>query len=93
MIERTVSDTALRTVELVLHWAWDPICVRGVAEAIDEYDSYAPAVLELLGRGAPEEEVADYLTHIVRDRMGLEPNLDKNMDVAALLAGLHAIRG
>ncbi|RYG98865.1 MAG: hypothetical protein EON58_05810 [Alphaproteobacteria bacterium] len=80
-------------VRLVLHWAWDPIGVRGIPEAIDEYDGYAPAVFELLQRHAPIPEIADYLIHITRDRMGLEPDQNKSLDVAALLTGLHTIQG
>ena len=41
------APAKLRMVQVVLLWAWDPIGVRGIPEAVDEYDSYAPAVLEL----------------------------------------------
>lgn len=39
------AQAKLQMVRIVLLWAWDPIGVRGIPEAVDEYDSYAPAVL------------------------------------------------
>ena len=80
----------LRIVQLVLHWAWDPIGVRGIPEAADEYDSYAPHVLGMLEQGAEDGAVADYLTGVVRDRMELRPSPEKDADIAALLRELLA---
>jgi hypothetical protein len=65
--------------------------VRGIQEAVNEYDGYAQPVLELLERGSPDEEVAAYLTCIESERMGLKPQRDKNHDVAALMRELHAV--
>lgn len=78
-------------VEVVLHWAWDPIGVRGIEGAVDEYDSYAPSCCERLQRAARDREIADYLTHVERDWMGLQPNPKKNDDVAAMLGELHTL--
>lgn len=78
-------------VKVVLHWAWDPIGVRGCEGAEDEYDSYAAAVLELLECGSGDEEVTDYLTCLETERMGLNPHRDKNADVAAFLRELFAL--
>lgn len=82
----------LRMVQSVLHWVWDPIGVRGIREAVDEYDMYAPAVLELLQRGASDIDVASYLTSVVRDRMELRTAPEKDADVAAILKALYAIK-
>ena len=86
-----MTDKKLRMVGVVLHWAWDPIGVRGIEEAKDEYDSYASPVLKLLESRSPDEEVAAYLTCVETERMGLEPHRDKNADVAVLLKELHAL--
>ncbi|UZK65663.1 hypothetical protein [Sphingomonas sp. M1-B02] len=85
------DDTALRTVQIVLHWAWDPIGVRGIKEAADEYDMYATRVLELLEADAPDERISDYLTSVVRDRMGLAEDTDRDKDVSLMLRQLYAI--
>ena len=91
MSERTERRARLQTVRIVLHWAWDPIGVRGIEEAADEYDSYALPVLGMLERGAIDEEVAGYLTSVEVDLMGLIANTNKNADIAAMLRELHAI--
>ena len=78
-------------VKAVLRWVWDPIGVRGVEEAVGEYDDYAPAVVELLNRASSVEEVAAYLASVETERMGLPSNRDKDEDVAALLNELHAL--
>lgn len=86
-----MADTKLRMVKVVLHWVWDPIGVRGIAEAIDEYDDYAQPVLELLNRGSPDEEIVGYLTCVETERMGLPPHRNRNEDVAALLRELNGL--
>ena len=84
-------STKLRMVRVVLLWAWDPIGVRGIPEAVDEYDSYAPAVLQLLESGASDRHIEDYLTSVIRDRMELRPNPKADEDIAAMLRELYAI--
>lgn len=80
----------LRMVQVVLHWAWDPIGIRGDPDAADEYDSYAPQVLGMLENGVEDQVVADYLTGVVRNRMELRPSPEKDADIAALLRELLA---
>jgi hypothetical protein len=50
---------------------WDPIGVKDVPEAADEYDSYIGGMFDLLERKASEHELAEYLRRIEVDRMGL----------------------
>lgn len=85
------APAKLRMVQVVLLWAWDPIGVRGIPEAVDEYDSYAPAMLELLESCASDRQIADYLTGVTLDRMELRPNPKADEDIAAMLRALHAI--
>ncbi len=91
MSERMEGDPKLRMVKLILHWVWDPIGVRGIEEAADEYDSYALPVFELLERGSSSQEVAAYLTCIESERMGLKPQRDRADEVATLLRELNAL--
>lgn len=85
------SNPDLHMIQVVLHWAWDPIGVRGIEEAADEYDMYAPQVLNLLEADAPTDEIATYLTRVVRDRIELPSNPDRDRDVASMLRKLYAI--
>jgi len=86
-----MPDASLLIVQAALHWAWDPIGVRGVEEALDEYDMYAPQVLEMLKAEAPVEQIADYLTSVVRDRIGLPVRPDRDRDVSSMLKQMFAV--
>lgn len=85
------EDTSLREIQIALHWAWDPIGVRGIEEAANEYDMYAPRVLEFLNAGAPVEHITDYLTSVVRDRIELPMRPDRDRDVSSMLKQMFAI--
>lgn len=56
--------------------------------AADEYDRYVGPVLEMLNRAAPDSEVADFLTKVESEWMGLTADQDKNEDVASMLREL-----
>ncbi|KPF49095.1 hypothetical protein IP65_20380 [Novosphingobium sp. AAP1] len=85
------DDTSLRIIQIALHWAWDPIGVRGIEEAADEYDMYASRVLKMLKADAPVEQIADYLTSVVRDRMELPVRTDRDEDVSSMLRQMFAV--
>jgi hypothetical protein len=86
-----IDDVSLRMIQIVLHWAWDPIGVRGIEEAADEYDMYALQVLEMLEADAPVKRIADYLTGVVRDRMELPVQPDRDNHVSSMLRQLFVI--
>ncbi len=66
---------------------WEPIGVRHIPEAQNEYDSYIFGVYKLLVFGASEQEIADYLYEIETERMGL-----RRFDVEARLPIARALR-
>jgi len=54
---------------------WDPIGVRGIEEASDEYDRYVGEVhVMLMDHRASEGEIEQYLYDTATDYMGLEPH-------------------
>jgi hypothetical protein len=55
---------------ILLH-DWDPIGVRDVPEAQDEYDSYVGGVYGLLVSGAPPQAIAEHLCAVERESMAL----------------------
>jgi len=72
----------------VLHYLWDPIHVSGIPQARDEYQSYLPQVFSLVTRCASSAEIADCLTSIERDQMGLsitDQSKKRNVEVADIL--------
>jgi hypothetical protein len=53
---------------------WDPIGVKGIPEAADEYDSYAGGVARMLREGTTRDALAAYLTDVREKRMGFGPS-------------------
>lgn len=60
-----------KAIRDVLLTDWDPIGVPGIPD--DEYDNYIPAIYGMLAQGKSEQEIADYLSQIEFDWMGLTP--------------------
>ncbi len=58
-------------IQRILLQEWDPIDVRGIPEAKDEYDDYVGGVYRLLATGASPQEVAKHLAEIEVSTMGL----------------------
>ena len=63
--------TSLRAIRSVLLKDWDPIGVREIPEAQDEYDSYAFPLYTLLRQHPSEKTLVDHLFHLETEHMGL----------------------
>lgn len=74
-----------RAIDEVLHYVWDPIGVRGIPQARDEYHGYLPQVFGMLRDKAEESTIAAYLTSVATARMGLPARPDRDLDVARIL--------
>lgn len=60
-----------RIAEIRSLWnEWDPIGVTSDS-GDDEYDAYLARTLRLLERGAPDDEIVEFLKSVVYDHMGL----------------------
>jgi hypothetical protein len=66
---------------LLLLW-WDPIGVYGVAEALDEYDTYGGRIGRMLREGTDAVALATYLGDVVEDQIGLARAPDHDAAVA-----------
>ena len=81
-------------VRQVLMEAWDPIGVRDVPEAQDEYDAYVAKVYVMLMDGrASQQAIAAYLNHVATDRMGLSPSPQgeaSSAHAASMILGLRS---
>ncbi len=51
-------------IQRILLQEWDPIGVKDIPEAKDEYDAYVGGVYRLLATGASPQEVAEHLAEI-----------------------------
>ena len=71
MIDKQESRRIRVEIRHVLLDVWDPIGVRGVPEAQDEYDCCLYPVFRLLTTGATDDQIAEYLSHQETEHMGL----------------------
>ena len=86
MTKLSSSDAKLyRAVDEVLHYIWDPIGVAGEPMARDEYSSILPQVFRLLKEDANPDEIADYLSTITAEHMGINGEQPRNLSVAKVL--------
>lgn len=80
---------ALRTrIDEILFYKWDPIGISNSNWARDEYESYVPQALKLAIESASSEPLADYLTHVSTEFIGLEENRKCDREVAELIFSL-----
>jgi hypothetical protein len=69
---------------------WDPIGVRGVQEAINEYDTYAGRIADTLRRGADAESVSAMLSTVRVDWMSLQPDPGTDAKAARAIVDWYA---
>ena len=64
---------------------WDPIGVKDIPEASDEYDSYVGTIHSRLIHHVPRHELLDHLWRVETEHMGLSGNRQKTESVVDLL--------
>ncbi len=75
---------SIRSVRSVLIDDWDPIGVRDIPEAADEYDSYAVPIYTILRQHRSEDALLDYLRWMT-EHMGLPASRDSLRPIASKL--------
>jgi hypothetical protein len=80
---------SLGCVRLVLLVDWDPIGIFGIPEAMDEYDTYAGKIHNMLGAGASQDDLVAYLRFVQSELMGVGSNPD--MSLIAVAAKLRSV--
>ena len=64
----------------MLFWRWDPLGFEyAFPRTEDEYDRYVRVLLSRLRKGATAKDVADYLSGIEHDSMGLSPHDEETL--------------
>jgi len=69
-IQRAIGDVLLRH--------WDPLGVKDVPQAQDEYDAYIGGVYHLIASGATAKQIAEHLARVEAERLGY-PDTDPKM--------------
>jgi hypothetical protein len=70
---------------------WDPIGVKGIPEASDEYDSYLGPPAKKLREGAYARGVSEYLSEIQTERMEIPATPDQLADVGERVANWYSV--
>ena len=71
MIEKKNRGAFRTEIRRVLLEVWDPIGVRDVPQAQDEYDCCLGEIFRLLTTGGTDDQIADYLWQQASEHMGL----------------------
>lgn len=74
-----------KRIDEVLYYKWDPIGISDRDWARDEYQSYLPQVFKLALENDRPEPIANYLTVITTENMGLSEVKQHDMKIAKLI--------
>ena len=77
-------------VRLVLLVDWDPISVLGYPGAMDEYDSYAHKICDMLRSGATRADLIAHLDKLEKHSMGMRGERPTLGEVADKLLDIYA---
>lgn len=80
-----------KTVRRAVHTDWDPIGVADFSDDMGEYDSYVPTLCDMLGKGASEQEVFEYLWTVETESIGLQGNREATERFAKWLCSLSPV--
>jgi len=72
----------LKTIQRLLLQEWDPIGIKDVEAARDEYDEYSLRIFVMLSQGTAEETIAQYLDWAESEQMMLTLHADRNREIA-----------
>ncbi len=75
-------------IRRILLKEWDPIGVKDVPQAQNEYDSYTPQICKMLINHESSENIFQYLWKIETDYMGLSGNQNHTRSIAKKLADI-----
>lgn len=70
---------------------WDPLAIADIAPK-DEYNTYAPPVVSLVAQGANAWRVAQYLSEVQREHMGVPDTPAKNLVFAERIVQSLALK-
>jgi hypothetical protein len=77
-----------KRIDEVLFYKWDPIGISDSDWARDEYQSYLPQVFKLALENNSPEPIANYLTVVTTENMGLSEAKQHDLNIAKLIIEL-----
>ena len=88
----TQLDPFAQDIRKILLAEWDPIGVRDVPQAQNEYDRYIPQLTRMLMAAEPASALAAYLLAVEMKAMGLSGNRERAQKVSEKLRGISLPR-
>lgn len=82
---REEIDSVRTRIDEILFYKWDPIRLSNSNAPRDEYASYVKGVFEIALNSTDPESLADHLTMISTERMGIASNRVTDVAVATLI--------
>lgn len=67
----------MRELRRLLMEHWDPIGVRSLPAAANEYDAYLNQIRRLVSDHASAERIAEHLSRVEHERMGLPTDAER----------------
>ena len=74
-----------KRIDEVLFYKWDPIGISEGNWARDEYQSYLPQVFKLALENEKPEPIANYLSVVTTESMGLSEEKSHDLKIAKLI--------
>jgi hypothetical protein len=83
------ADSRHSAIRQILLEDWDPIGIKHIPEAQDEYDAYVPQVEQLLSQGASIGQIFEYLWELETQHMALPGDQERTKRIAERLARIR----
>ena len=82
------NEDIILKVKAILLNEWDPIGVKAIPEAKDEYDDYAATLCRMIAEGKHESDFYEYLFWVESNRICLNVNIAHTQEVAKKIDAL-----
>lgn len=82
-----VKELCIR-IDEIMFYKWDPIHLSNSNWPRDEYESYVPEVIRLTLESKSYHPIADYLTHVSTEIIGMTENRKHDIEIAKLIFSL-----
>jgi hypothetical protein len=82
--EREIKHLLTR-IDEIMFYKWDPLQLSDTNWPRYEYDSHVPEVFRLALESTSHHPIAEYLTHVSTDLMGMTEDKERDLAVAELI--------
>lgn len=71
-----------KRIDEILFYRWDPIGISNDGWGRDEYNGYLPKVFRIALEQSLPESIAEFLTNVTTERMGLSEAKEHDLEIA-----------